>query len=157
MKPRSSTYAAVFSLIVASQCTIAAPARAAGSSAAIDAARRDVEIAELELRRYLVIDYPARRTPLESQITMARAEIQTNRRLVREYERMSRGKTSRPFLVTLADARLTLLAAELRHHQLCQQKSNLEKFHGDQRRLYELHIEAARQRLESLLKAARLG
>jgi hypothetical protein len=157
MHVRSTPYAAAFTMMIASQCAIAAPARAAGSSAAIDAARRDVEIAQLELRRYLVIDYPAQRTQLDSQIAMAHAEIESNRRLVREYERMSRGKTSRPFLVTLEDARLALLAAKLRHHQLGQQKSNLEKFHSDQCRLYELHVEAARQRLESLLKAHKRG
>ena len=155
MKPRSFATAAGFALVIASHFAIAVPARAADSSATVDAARRDNEIAELALRRYVVVDYPTQRTHLESQITMAHAEIQFQRRLVREYERMSRGKSSRPFLVTLEDARLALLAAELRHGHLSEQKSNLGKFHRDQCRLFELHIEAARQRLKLLLKAER--
>ena len=153
MNIRSTTLAAAFLSTLAVHSVTAPVSRAAAPAAAIEAARRDVEIAELELRRYLVVEYPASRKQLESQIAMAYAEIKSNRLLVREYERMSRGKTSQPFLVTLEDARLALLAAELRYDELRDQKSNLEKFHSDQCRLYELRVAAARQRLRSLLAA----
>ena len=68
---------------------------------------------------------------------------------------MSRGKTSKPFLVSLSDARIALLGAELSYKRNCDEKNRLERFHSDQRRLHELKLEAAEQRLAALLKAAR--
>lgn len=133
--------------------TAAALARSP-SSAAIASAHRDVEIAEIELRRYVNIEYPSQRDHLETQMILARAEIEIQRRLVEEYERMSRGKTSKPFLVTLSDARIALLAAELSYQRNCDAKSRLEKFHGEQCRLHELRLEAALDRLAALKNAA---
>jgi hypothetical protein len=122
------------------------------SDEAIAAAERDVEIAEIEYRKYLNVEYPTRRQELESQMILSAAEIEVNRRFVCEYERMSRGKTSQVFLVTLADARLALLKAELQYEHLDAEKSRLENFHGDQCRLYELRLDAARARLAELTR-----
>ena len=137
--------------LVASLMTSAARC---ASPEAIVSARRDVEIAELELRRYLNVAYPSQRDHFAAQMTLAKAEIEVQRGLVREYERMSRGKTSKPFLVTLADARLALLAAELSYQRNCDEKNRLEKFHSSQRRLYELRVEQARARLKAQMKAS---
>ena len=121
----------------------------------IAAAQRDVEIAQLELRRYLNVEYPSQRDHLETQLTLAAAEIAIQEDLVREYERMSRGKTSRPFLVTLSDARIALLGAQLSYQRHCDALSRLKKFHGDQCRLLELRLEAAHARLAALVKAGK--
>jgi hypothetical protein len=126
---------------------------AEAAPAAISSARRDVEVAELELRRYLNVAYPSQRDHLDAQMILTKAEIEVQRRLVREYERMSRGKTSKPFLVTLSDARMALLSAQLSHQRHCDEKSRLEKFHSDQCRLYELRVDAAREHLTALLNA----
>ena len=144
-----------FRIAVTSAVLIAIPLATSARSAPSDAiasARRDVEIAELELRRYLRVEYPSQRDHLAAQMTLARAEVNVQRRLVREYERLSRGKTSKPFLVKFSDARMALLAAEVSYQRNCDEKSRLEKFHSSQRRLLELRVEAARERLKSLMK-----
>jgi hypothetical protein len=114
------------------------------------AARRALEIAKIELRLYLQVEYPRELRRLESQIRLTELEIKSYEERLREYRSVDKFSTGRPLLVTLQDVRLCLLEAELRLEDLRAERAALVRFHSDQWRLLELRAHEARLRLAEL-------
>jgi hypothetical protein len=121
-----------------------------GELAARAAARRALEMAKIELRLYLQVEYPRELRRLDSQIKLAAAELAAYEERQREYRTFDRFSTGRPFLVTGQDLRLCLLNAQLRLDDLRAERTALVRFHSDEWRLLELRVHDARSRVAEL-------
>jgi len=113
-------------------------------------ARRALEIAKLELRLYTQVEYPRERRCLDAQIEILAAEVDALTERLREYEKFHRSRTSRPFLTSIQETKLSLLAAELRLKDAREERNTLHRFHPDRSRLFELKVESARARVVAL-------
>ena len=113
-------------------------------------ARHELELAKLELRLYLQVEYPRQRRHLDAQIKLAQAEVDAYEERLREYRPFDRFSTGRPLLVPIQDLRLCLLEAELHLRDLQAERSTLTRFHSDEWRVLELRVEQARLRLALL-------
>jgi hypothetical protein len=114
------------------------------------AARHDLELAKIELRLYMQVEYPRQRRHLDAQIKLTQAEVDAYNERLREYRAFDRFSTGRPLLVPMQDLRLCLLEAELRLNDLQAERNALVRFHSDQWRILELKVEQARWRLAEL-------
>lgn len=118
-------------------------------------AARELEMAQLRLRRYDAYEYPLALRRLESQIKLAQAELESWRRRVREYEQFDKFVGSAPVLLTLDEARLAVLRYQTGLDDLVHEKELLERSRRDQYRLLKLEVDAAARRLALARKAAR--
>jgi len=117
----------------------------------VAAARRQVEAAELRLRRYVRVEHPLKLRTLESQIKLTQIEVDRLRELLAEYEQIAKNTVPAPLIVSRHAAELALTAAELRLADLDEERLLLARYHADQRRLYELDLESAQAALATLL------
>jgi hypothetical protein len=120
------------------------------AQAARAAARRALEMANLELRLYLQVEHPREMRHLDAQIKLAEAELKAYEERRREYEPFNKFSTGRPLLLPLQSLRLCLLEAELRVDDLRAERNALIRFHSDRWRLLELRALDARQRVIEL-------
>src|SRR5262245_43070581 len=77
-------------------------------------ARRELELAKLELRQYWQIEYPRQQRELNAAIELTEAEIRNYQERLRAYRPFTRFSTGQPFLITIQDLEMCLRAAELR-------------------------------------------
>ena len=110
-------------------------------------AKRAVEAARLRLRLFERVDYPLRLQELDGRLQLTRAEIESLRRRIAEYERFDGSKA---LFLTLEETRLQLLDAELRWKQLDRERLLLQFHYKDERRLRQLLIEQAEQRFRRI-------
>ena len=113
-------------------------------------AARALEVAKLEYRLFRQVEYPREDRRLAAQIKLTRAEVESFRRRVREYKQFDRFQTGKPLFVTLENARLHLLEAELRLRDLKAELSALRRFRSDRCRLLELKVQRAHAQLVRL-------
>jgi len=113
-------------------------------------AQREVEIAELRLRRYRLFEYPLEIRRLRSAIKVAEAELETFGRQVKEYEQFTKFKYSSPLFASLEYARLNHLKAETTLADLREEKHLLEQDKHRRLRLLQLELDAAIHRLDTL-------
>src|SRR4051812_14482209 len=85
---------------------------------AIAAARRKHEIAALRLRQFERAEYPLALRRIENDLKIAEAERDVQQRRIKEYGDNGVFKYSEAFLVTLQEAKLALLRAELKIDEL---------------------------------------
>lgn len=117
---------------------------------ALRAAERDLEIAQIRLRRYENVEFPLAVRKLDSRIRLHEAEAPVWERRIKEYEKLDRFVASNGMLVTLDDARLTLAQVRSELDDARHEKRVLQDDYRDQRRLLELEVEAACYRLAQL-------
>ena len=120
---------------------------AAEDAAAIVAAGRQLEMAQLRLRLYEREEYPRKLHRLKRDIELAKAHIESYHRRVKEYEQFDKLRYSSPLFLTLEETRLSLRQAELKLEDLEEERSLWVRHHRSRRRLYALEVEAARARL----------
>jgi hypothetical protein len=113
-------------------------------------ARRDLELAKMELRHYWQVEYPRQRRHLNAAIELTEAEIRDYRERLRAYRPFDRFSTGQPFLVTIQELRMCLRDAELRLLDLWAERNALVRFHSDQWRLLEMQVHDARLRVAEL-------
>ncbi len=113
-------------------------------------ARRDLELAKMELRHYWQVDYPRQQRHLNAAIKLTEAEIRDYRARLRAYQPYDRFSIGQPFLVTLQELRMCLRDAELRLQDLWAERNALRRFHSDQWRLLEMQAYEARLRVAEL-------
>jgi len=118
-------------------------------------AERQLEMAELRLRLYVGSEFPRQEDQLRTQISLARAEIESLERRLAQYERFTRASYSAPLLSTIEETRLRLVATRLREKSLVSQLLRLKRSHDDRVRLYRLEIEEAQDALRRLRAADR--
>lgn len=133
-------------------CTIPLAANAQTDAMQIQRrdARRVLEMAKLELRLYLQVEYPRELRRLDSAIRLTQAEVNAAKERLRAYGPFSRFSTGQAFLVSIQDDKLCLLEAELRLQDLKDERCALVRFHSDHWRLLELKAQQARDYLVQL-------
>jgi len=112
-----------------------------------------VEIAELHLRLYVRVDFALRLKRLDSEIRLTEAQLASIKRILVQYRLLERLKPA-PLLGTRERTKLQLLETELRLQDLRVERLLLRRYHPDQRRLFELEAERARDRERNLRRAA---
>ena len=114
------------------------------------AARHELELAKMELRHYVQIEYPRLRRHLDAQIRLTEAEIRAYRERLREYRPFDRFSLGQPFLITLQELKMCLFEAELRLRDLWAERNALVRFHSDDWRVLEMKVHEARLRVAAI-------
>ena len=114
------------------------------------AARQELEFAKLDLQNYWQVEYPRQRRELNAEIELADEQI----RSIKEQENILRPSPrftlDEPFPLSWAELRVCRKAAEIRLNNLLAERSNLIRFRGDQFRILEIRVQAARQHVAEL-------
>lgn len=137
-------------VIVALCCATSALAQNQASLQARMSARQELALAKLDLQNYWQIEYPRQRRELNLAIELTQAEIegyQEQQESLRPFTRFSLGE---PFPLTIANIRVCRKSAEIRLNNLQAERNMLIRFHGDQFRVLEMRVQAARQRVVDL-------
>lgn len=113
-------------------------------------ARRDLELAKMELRHYWQVEYPRQQRHLNAAIDLTQAEIRDYQERLRAYRPFTRFSTGDPFMITIQDTRMCLREAELRLRDLWAERNALVRYHADQFRELELQVHEARLRVIEL-------
>src|SRR3954451_10201055 len=114
------------------------------------AARRDLEQAKTDLLYYWQVEYPRKCRELDAAIEIARAEIEDNRSLLREYQPYYGFSIGEPFPITVRNVRLCIRTGELRLNDLLAERNMLVRFHGDEFRILSNNVYEARLRVAEL-------
>jgi hypothetical protein len=114
------------------------------------AARQDLEMAQLDLQNYWQIEYPRQRREINLAIELTQSEIQANQDAQDSLRPFTRFNIGEPFPLTIANLRICRQSAELRLNSLLADRNTLIRFHGDQFRILQMRVQAARQRLVDL-------
>lgn len=109
--------------------------------------RRALEMAKLEMRLYLQVEYPRELRHLDSAIRLTTAEVDAVRQRLRAYGPYTRFDTGQPFTLSIQEDKLCLLDAELRLRDLRAERAVLIRFRSDHWRLLELKAQEIRDRL----------
>jgi hypothetical protein len=113
-------------------------------------AQRDLELAEIRLRRFENVEFPLSLRKLQSRIRLLSAEVPVWERRIREYKDLDKFVGSSGVLITLDDARLTLLQVRTELEDLEHERRVVQDGYSDQRRLLALEVEVACERLKLL-------
>ncbi len=113
-------------------------------------ARRDLELAKMDLRHYWQVEYPRQQRHLNAAIELTKAEICDYQARLRAWGPFSRFSYGDPFMVTIQDTQMCLREAELRLRDLWAERNALVRFHSDQWRELELRVFEARLRVVEL-------
>jgi len=114
------------------------------------AARRDLDLARMELRHYWQVEYPRMRRDLDGAIELAQDEIKVYDARERDLRPFTRFSLGEPFPITIQELHLCRKKAELRLKDLQAERNNLVRFHGDDFRVLELKVLEARLRVAAL-------
>ncbi|MCI0333250.1 MAG: hypothetical protein L0228_08515 [Planctomycetes bacterium] len=113
-------------------------------------ARRNLELAKMDLRHYWQVEYPRQQRHLNAAIELTRAEIGDYRARLRAWGPFSRFSDGDPFMVTIQNTQMCLREAELRLRDLWAERNALVRFHSDQWRELEMRVHEARLRVVEL-------
>jgi hypothetical protein len=114
------------------------------------AARRELEQAKSDLYYYWQVEYPRQCREYDAAIECARAEIEANRLLLREYKPFGGFSIGEPFPITVRNIQLCMRTGELRLNDLIAERNALVRFHGDQFRALSAAVYEARLRVLDL-------
>jgi hypothetical protein len=117
-------------------------------------ARRELQLAKLESRNYLQIEYPRMRRQLDAAITLTDAELRAYNERVRRYRPFDRFSTGSLYQLALQDLRLCILDAELRLRDLRAERNNLHRFRLEEWKTLEMRVDDARARVAEIEAAA---
>jgi hypothetical protein len=147
---RLSPLLVCIALSFASWPTAASMAQEVSTEADRRAARRELELAKMDLRHYWQVEYPRQQRHLNAAIELSKAEIRDLELRLREYRPYTRFSTGDPFMVTIQNTRMCLREAELRLRDLWAERNALVRFHSDQWRELEMRVHEARLRVLAL-------
>jgi hypothetical protein len=142
---------AIYSLAIFAICS--ATSALAQNQASLQeriAARQELRMAQLDLQNYWQIEYPRQRRELDLAIELTQAEIKNNQEAQESLRPFTRFSLGEPFPLTIANLRICRASAELRLNDLIAERNSLIRFHGDQFRILEMRVQAARQRVVDL-------
>jgi hypothetical protein len=114
------------------------------------AARRELELAKMDLRHYWQVEYPRQQRHLNAAVELTRLEIRDLELRLREYRPYTRFSTGDPFMITIQNTRMCLREAELRLRDLWAERNALVRFHSDRWRELEMRVHEARLRVREL-------
>jgi len=139
----------VSAAVVASCCVESAIAQGPSLQARL-AARRELELAKIDLRNYWQIDYPRQKRELDAAVEMAEMEIRANEEAQQDLRPFTRFSLGEPFPLTIRELSICHRAAELRLKNLQAERNALIRFHGDEFRVLEMRVQEARLRVAEL-------
>ena len=143
-----TTRSAPLMLLLIAAAGVATSARqtvwAAENTGEMAQAFRALEETRLRLRLFERVDYPLRLQEVDAQIKLTRAEIESFRRRIAEYERFD---GSGAVFLELENVRLMLGAGRLRLQNLERERLLLQLHFKDERRLRQMQVDAAAQRV----------
>jgi hypothetical protein len=96
-------------------------------------------------------EHPRQLAQVKRAIEMQRAKLESFHRRVREFEQFDKFEYSAPLFITLEDARLDVIAAELRLRELEDERFLLIRSRSDRSRLMQLEIEASAAQYNALV------
>ena len=96
------------------------------------------EIRALEWRLYDRVEFPLRLRQIDSEIKLTEARLESQRKLLAEYQSFQRFSAGNPLTLTVEETKLQILASRLRLDNLREERSLLLRYRDDQRRLFEL-------------------
>src|SRR6476620_7046611 len=144
-------FPAICSLAIVAICgATSALAQNQGSLQARIAARQELRMAQLDLQNYWQIEYPRQRRELNLAIEVTQSEIKNNQEAQESLRPFTHFSLGEPFPLTIANLRICRTSAELRLNDLIAERNSLIRFHGDQFRVLEMRVQAARQRVVDL-------
>jgi hypothetical protein len=114
------------------------------------AARRELEIAKIELRNYWQVEYPRQKRELDAAIEMTELEIRANEEAQRELRPFTRFSLGEPFPLTIRELQICSRGTELRLKNLQAERNALVRFHYDDFRVLEMRVQEARLRVAEL-------
>lgn len=114
------------------------------------AARRELDQAKNELYYYWQVEYPRQCREYDAAIECARAEIDANQSLLREYKPYGGFSIGEPFPITVRNIQLCIRTGEFRLNDLLAERNALMRFHGDQFRALSAQVYEARLRVAAL-------
>jgi hypothetical protein len=135
---------------VALFCVLPAAADDMASLQLRSAARRDLDLARMDLRYYWQVEYPRLKRELDAAIELTQDEIKVYDARDRDLRPFTRFSLGEPFPITIQELRLCRRKAELRLNDLQAERSNLVRFKGDEFRVLELKVMEARLRVAAL-------
>jgi hypothetical protein len=142
---------AICSFVMIAICSAtSAQAQERASLQARIAARQELEFAKLDLQNYWQIEYPRQRRELNLAIELTQAEIEGNQEQQESLRPFTRFSLGEPFPLTIANLRICRQSAEIRLNNLQAERNMLIRFHGDQFRILQMRVQAARQRVVDL-------
>jgi len=136
--------------LVALCCVPLAKADDFASLEARAAARRDLDLARVELRQWWQVEYPRVKRELDGAIELTEEEIKIYDARIRDLRPFTRFSLGEPFPITVSELCLCRKKAELRLKDLQAERNNLIRFHGDDFRIRELKVLEARLRVAAL-------
>lgn len=98
----------------------------------------EAEIRDLEWRLYERVEFPTRIRRIESELKIGEARLKSLEKLLAEYQSFQKFSTGNPLTLTVEDTRLQILELKVRIDDLREERSLLERYKSDQRRLFEL-------------------
>jgi hypothetical protein len=133
--------------------------RAQEASDTVDriSARRELELAIMDLRHYWQVEYPRQQRHLHAAIELTKAEVCDLQARLREYGPFTQFSTGDAFWVTIQETRWCLREAEFRLRDLWAERNALVRFHSDQYRELELRVHEARLRVAQLEASTELA
>jgi hypothetical protein len=137
-------------LLAALTPSVSLRAQEVSAASARMSARRELELAKIDLRHYWQVEYPRQQRHLNAAIDLTRAEIRDLKARLRAYQPFTRFSTGDPFMVTIQQTEMCLREAELRLRDLWAERNALVRFHSDQWRELELRVSEARFRVAEL-------
>ena len=134
-------YTMVATLLVILTAPLAASS--ADLNPVLQTALRELETAQLQLRLYEQQEYPQKLRRFDREIELAQAHVEFYQGRIAEYEQFERFSTGNPLSLSLEEARLGLLQAELKLDELKDDRAMLIRHHPLRCRLFQLQVEAA--------------
>ena len=129
---------------------VSVSAQEASAESARMSARRELELAKIDLRHYWQVEYPRQQRHLNAAIDLTRAEVENLKCRLHAYQPYTRFSTGDPFMITIQETEMCLREAELRLRDLWAERNALVRFHSDQWRELELRVMEARMRVAEL-------
>jgi hypothetical protein len=120
-------------------------------------ARRELELAIMDLRHYWQVEYPRQQRHLHAAIELTKAEVCDLQARLREYGPFTQFSTGDAFWITIQETQWCLREAEFRLRDLWAERNALIRFHSDQYRELELRVHAARLRVAQLEASTELA
>lgn len=147
---RPASFLIALAAIVAGFGYGSASAQVIADQAAIDAARRDVAAARLEVQQATQLDFQCRRRELDAAIHVSDEEVRTLRRDLRRYGPFHAFAYGQLPTFQYRNLRLCIADADARRRLLIAERNDLNRAYNNEVALLNLNVAAARARLVEL-------
>lgn len=108
------------------------------TSAAPPGGATEAELRDLHWRLYERVDFPLRLRRIDSLLKVEEARLKSLEKMLAEYQSFQKFSTGNPLTLTVQDTELQILETKTQIDDLREERRLLERYKGEQRRLFEL-------------------